>query len=120
MTPTEDDDIVKITTNLIQIDVSVTNKDGKQITDLKPEEAKPDNNRNVKIQTQVRLYREGELVYEGNLQELNADGQTDLKRIETNNAVMLGKDLVPGDYVLQVVAVDAFAKEKKSGSSAIY
>ncbi len=33
-----DDDIVKITTSLIQIDVTVTDEKGKVITDLKPEE----------------------------------------------------------------------------------
>ena len=33
-----DDDVVKISTNLIQIDVSVTDKNGKAVTDLKPEE----------------------------------------------------------------------------------
>jgi VWFA-related protein len=38
-TPTkDDDDIVKISTSLIQVDVSVTDKDGKQVTDLKPED----------------------------------------------------------------------------------
>lgn len=39
-TPTveTDDDVVKISSNLIQIDVTVTGKDGKVITDLKPEE----------------------------------------------------------------------------------
>ena len=36
--PTEDDDVVKISTNLIQIDVTVTDKDGKVVTDLKPED----------------------------------------------------------------------------------
>jgi VWFA-related protein len=33
-----DDDVVKISTNLIQVDVSVTDKKGKPVTDLKPEE----------------------------------------------------------------------------------
>jgi VWFA-related protein len=38
-TPTpEDRDVVKITTNLIQIDVSVTDSKGRLVTDLKPEE----------------------------------------------------------------------------------
>lgn len=39
-TPTQvtDDDIVKITTTLIQIDVTVTDKKGNIVTDLKPEE----------------------------------------------------------------------------------
>lgn len=34
----KDDDVVKITTTLIQIDVTVTDKNGKQIKDLKPED----------------------------------------------------------------------------------
>ena len=38
-TPEEDDrDVVKITTNLIQIDVTVTDSKGRPVTDLKPEE----------------------------------------------------------------------------------
>ncbi|MGI8882941.1 MAG: VWA domain-containing protein, partial [Pyrinomonadaceae bacterium] len=37
-TPPADDDIVKISTSLIQIDATVTDKSGKIISDLKPEE----------------------------------------------------------------------------------
>ncbi|MGC2236266.1 MAG: VWA domain-containing protein [Pyrinomonadaceae bacterium] len=36
--PVADDDSIKISTNLIQIDVTVTDKDGKIVTDLKPED----------------------------------------------------------------------------------
>jgi VWFA-related protein len=36
--PKPDDDVVKISTNLIQIDVTVTDKSGKIVRDLKPEE----------------------------------------------------------------------------------
>ncbi|HQU81829.1 MAG TPA: VWA domain-containing protein [Pyrinomonadaceae bacterium] len=36
--PADDDDVVKISTSLIQIDVSVTDKDGKLVSDIKPEE----------------------------------------------------------------------------------
>jgi len=36
--PSADEDVVKISTTLIQVDVSVTDKDGKQVTDVKPEE----------------------------------------------------------------------------------
>ena len=32
------EDVVRVTTNLVQIDVTVTNKDGQQVTDLRPEE----------------------------------------------------------------------------------
>ncbi|HQZ95325.1 MAG TPA: VWA domain-containing protein [Pyrinomonadaceae bacterium] len=37
-TPQDDKDVVRISTNLIQLDVSVTDKKGNPITDLKPEE----------------------------------------------------------------------------------
>lgn len=37
-TPPEDEDVVKISTTLIQMDVVVTDKKGNQITDLKPED----------------------------------------------------------------------------------
>ncbi|MCD9189510.1 MAG: VWA domain-containing protein [Pyrinomonadaceae bacterium] len=36
--PADDDDVVKISTSLIQVDVTVTDKSGKVISDLKPEE----------------------------------------------------------------------------------
>ncbi|MEQ1923629.1 MAG: VWA domain-containing protein [Pyrinomonadaceae bacterium] len=44
--PTPDDDVVKISTNLIQIDVTVTDAKGKPITDLKP--------------TEIEIYENGE------------------------------------------------------------
>ena len=34
----DDDDVVRITTNLVQVDVTVTDKKGRQVTDLKPED----------------------------------------------------------------------------------
>ncbi len=37
-TPPPDDDVLKISTTLIQADVTVTDKDGKVVTDLKPED----------------------------------------------------------------------------------
>lgn len=36
--PPESDDVVRITTNLVQVDAVVTDKDGRLVTDLKPEE----------------------------------------------------------------------------------
>ncbi len=38
--PKNDDDVVKISTTLIQLDVIVTDKKGNQVTDLKPEDFK--------------------------------------------------------------------------------
>ncbi|HEY0323891.1 MAG TPA: VWA domain-containing protein [Pyrinomonadaceae bacterium] len=43
----EDDDVVRITTNLVQVDAMVTDSNGKPVTDLKPEE--------------VQIYEDGRL-----------------------------------------------------------
>jgi VWFA-related protein len=37
-TPPDDDDVVRITTNLVQVDVTVTDKQGRIVNDLKPED----------------------------------------------------------------------------------
>jgi hypothetical protein len=34
----DEDEVVRVTTNLVQIDVTVTDRDGRQVRDLRPEE----------------------------------------------------------------------------------
>ena len=62
------------------------------------------------IETQVRLYRDGSLIFTGKQIPLNTNGQTDLKRLPFNGRLKLGTDLTPGEYVLQVVVTDLLAK----------
>ncbi|MCP9495326.1 MAG: VWA domain-containing protein [Pyrinomonadaceae bacterium MAG19_C2-C3] len=64
------------------------------------------------IETQARLYREGQLVFTGRQLPLNTNGQPDLKRLPVNGRLKLGTDLTPGEYVLQVVVTDLLAKGK--------
>src|SRR5688572_30290929 len=46
----EADDVVRITTNLVQVDAVITDKNGKLVTDLKPEEVEIyENGREQKI-----------------------------------------------------------------------
>lgn len=48
--PTGSDDVVRITTNLVQVDAVITDKNGKVVTDLKPEEVEIfENGREQKI-----------------------------------------------------------------------
>lgn len=64
-----------------------------------------------KFKSQARLYRDGQLVFEGKQLPLNLVGN-DGKRAEGEGAVALGKEIVPGDYVLQVIVFDETAKNK--------
>ncbi|MEP6569439.1 MAG: hypothetical protein ABJC10_06650 [Acidobacteriota bacterium] len=78
-----DDDVVRITTNLVQ-----------------------------ELRTQLRLFRDGQLVFTGKENSSAPATQPDPKRITITGAVKLGADLVPGEYVLQVTAIDPLADEK--------
>ncbi|HYN86531.1 MAG TPA: VWA domain-containing protein [Pyrinomonadaceae bacterium] len=62
--------------------------------------------------TQLRLFRDGRLVYEGKVKELEAAAQSDGKSFLAGGSLLIGKDLTPGEYVLQVVAYDRLASKE--------
>ena len=61
---------------------------------------------------QVRLFRDGQPVFTGQGNPLTFSNVADQKRLITGGALKLGTDLVPGEYVLQVVVKDMLADEK--------
>lgn len=65
----------------------------------------------TKLKMQMRVFRNGELFFEGNETPFDPSGQTDLKRLTANAGIQLGANMTPGEYVLQVVVTD-MAKEK--------
>lgn len=64
------------------------------------------------LQTQMRLFRNGQQVFAGRVQAFDASNQSDLKRLTAGGTLKLGSDLPPGEYVIQVIVTDALAKEK--------
>ncbi len=64
------------------------------------------------IISQVRLFRDGQPVFTGRESPLDFSGVVDPKRLVSGGSIKLGTELVPGDYVLQVVVKDMFADEK--------
>ncbi|HEX5709562.1 MAG TPA: VWA domain-containing protein [Pyrinomonadaceae bacterium] len=62
--------------------------------------------------TQLRLFRDGRLVYEGKVKDFDAAPQADGKSFLAGGALLIGKDLQPGEYVLQVVAYDRLAPKE--------
>jgi VWFA-related protein len=64
------------------------------------------------LTTQIRLFREGKLVFTGKWTPPDLTGQTDLKRITAGGLLQLGTDMLPGEYVLQIIATDPLAKDK--------
>jgi VWFA-related protein len=66
--------------------------------------------RRPQLQSQVRLFRDNQLVFSGRVMDLN--GQLDSKRLVAFGRLQLDPKFQPGDYILQVVVTDALAKEK--------
>jgi VWFA-related protein len=64
------------------------------------------------LQTQVRLFRDGQQVFAGKAQPINLSHQADLKRLPAGGILRLGTDMKPGEYILQVIITDSLAKEK--------
>jgi VWFA-related protein len=75
--------------------------------------AKLDKNTKLpQLTTQVKLFRDGQLIFEGKEIPVDANAQTDLKRLGHSGAIQLGTVLQPGEYILQVIVKDTLAKEK--------
>jgi VWFA-related protein len=64
------------------------------------------------LTTQLRLLRNGQVIFTGKVIPFGLTGQTDLKRITANGGIQLGSDMQPGEYVLQVIVTDLLAKDK--------
>jgi hypothetical protein len=66
-----------------------------------------------RLQTQMRLYRDGKLVYEGKVLPFDAQPQNVQGDVGAGGKLYLGRALVPGEYALQMIVTDLLAKEKQ-------
>jgi VWFA-related protein len=64
------------------------------------------------LQTQMRLFRDGKQVFTGKVLPYDPSKQTDMKRLNAGGRIRVGPDLVPGEYLLQVVVSDLLVKDK--------
>lgn len=64
------------------------------------------------LQTQARVFRDGQLVFAGKEQPYNLANQTEFKQVEIGGALQLGSEMSPGEYVLQVIVTDLAATGK--------
>jgi VWFA-related protein len=64
------------------------------------------------LELQVKIFRDGKPVFTGKEQPLNLSGPSDLKRLGAAGTLKLGGDMVPGEYVFQVIVKDLLTDEK--------
>lgn len=65
-----------------------------------------------RLQVQMRAFRDGKQVFTGRVQPLDPSEQTDFKRLAASGALLLGTDMIPGEYILQIIVTDLLASEK--------
>lgn len=134
---TTDNDVVKITTNLVQIDAIVTDKNGNLIRDLRPDELQIfDDGREQKITNFSFVSTEAPTtdptaspvasdktkpplppvkLRPENIRRtiaLVVDDQPDLKRLAVGGGIQLPAQIPFGEYVFQVTVTDPLADEK--------
>ncbi len=71
----------------------------------------------LQLEIQAKIFRDGKVILEGTPTAFDTKNQTDLSRIEAAGAITLGKNLEPGNYVLQVIVTDKMAKRKYQTNS---
>jgi len=68
--------------------------------------------RQPQLQVQARLFRNGQPVFTGKVQNFALNNPPDLGRLAADGAITLGADMIPGEYILQVIVNDLLADEK--------
>lgn len=69
------------------------------------------------LNTRIRVFRDGQVVLDGETLPVDVSQQTDLQRIRAGGAISLTDKMPAGDYVLQVIVTDLAVKQKPRISS---
>jgi VWFA-related protein len=69
------------------------------------------------LETQIRLFRDGHVIFEGKPQKVSV-ATTRPRATDLIGSLMLGDQMTPGDYILQITVTDGLAKSKHNAASA--
>jgi VWFA-related protein len=75
--------------------------------------AKLDPAQKPQLSMQLKIFRDGQLYFEGAPSPIDVAGQTDMQRLKLNRALVLGGEMKEGEYVMQIIVTDNLAKEKR-------
>jgi hypothetical protein len=78
--------------------------------------AKADPSGRSGVTSQIRLFRDGKQIFEGKVQPV-PPSKPDSGAVDIVSSLVLGTEMTPGDYVLQITVTDTLAKEKYRSTS---
>jgi hypothetical protein len=70
-----------------------------------------------KLKTQLRIYRDGKLIFTGEEEAFTPLDQTDAKRLLGAGVVQMGSQMGRGEYVIQIIVTDLLGKQKENVTS---
>ena len=65
------------------------------------------------LSSQMRIFKDGKIIYEGKIQPVALNNITDIRRVNATGTLSLGTDMEAGDYILQIVITDNLANKKR-------
>ena len=69
------------------------------------------------LKSRIRVFRDNNLVMDGQSLPVEFTGQADPRRVKSGGAIALSKDMPPGEYVLQIIVTDDLGKESRKTAS---
>jgi VWFA-related protein len=82
------------------------------ITEIYNAKTGPD--KKPKLQTQIRVFKDGKAILNQPMKPLETDDKTNPQSVLFGGKLALGKELSPGEYILQIIVKDTLAKEKNN------
>lgn len=61
------------------------------------------------LETQMRLFRDGQVVFTGKSNPLDVSQQKNMKRLMGAGRLRLGPEMIPGEYIVEITVTDALA-----------
>ncbi|MEO6587802.1 MAG: VWA domain-containing protein, partial [Pyrinomonadaceae bacterium] len=65
------------------------------------------------LTTQLKVFKDGKLLYEGKVLPVISNGIIDVRRVSATGSLSLGTQMETGDYILQIVITDKMANKKR-------
>jgi VWFA-related protein len=72
--------------------------------------------RTAQLTSQTQIFRDGQMIVSNNPTVINMQGQTDPQRIRALHHLEVGKEMAPGNYVLQIIVTDLSDKKPRVAS----
>ena len=70
----------------------------------------------AQLSAQTRVFHDGEPVFTGELIPVGLEGQPDRRRITNVSLFHLGSEMLPGEYIVQIIVADSSKQKSRTAT----